>query len=114
EQATLSTKPTMFKEVLLACALAPLDEHGTFQAKDLEVALGKILKRSVKLTDYVYHLGKLSSDERGSIFEKIGTEKRHRYRFTNPLMRPYIRLEAQRAGINGSMTTGEQLVLWET
>lgn len=114
EQATLSTKPTMFKEVLLACALAPLDEHGTFQAKDLESALGKILKRSVKLTDYVYHLGKLSSGERGNIFEKIGTEKRHRYRFTNPLMRPYIRLEAQRAGINGSITNGEQLVLWET
>lgn len=113
EQATLSTKPTMFREVLLACALAPLDEHGTFQAKDLENALGKILKKNVKLTDYAYHLGKLSSAERGSIFEKIGTEKRHRYRFSNPLMRPYIRLEAQRAGINDGTIEGEQLLLWK-
>ena len=114
EQATLSTKPTMFKEVLLACALTPVDVYGTFRAKDLETALSKILKRTVRITDYSYHLGKLSSEERASVLEKIGTEKRHRYRFANPLMRPYIRLEAQLTGINGGMLKDRQLFLWNT
>jgi hypothetical protein len=111
EEATISTKPTMFKEVLLACAIAPLDEHGTFQAKDLEAPLSKILKQEVTLASFTYHLGKLSSPERQNILEKVGTEKRHRYRFSNPLMRPYIRLEAQRRGFGERASEGKQLPL---
>jgi energy-coupling factor transporter ATP-binding protein EcfA2 len=94
-KATLaSRRETLFPKVLLAAALAPEDEFGTFRASDLLEPLRRITGRaSYSLPSFTYHLGKLCSEERGNILDKLGTQKRHRYRFANPLMKSFILLK---------------------
>jgi hypothetical protein len=84
----------MFKEVLLACALTDGDELGYFAAADVRVPLQKILNRSVGISSYSRHLRELVSRNRGGIIESIGTKGRVRYRFSGPLLRPYIIMRA--------------------
>ncbi|MEM9821433.1 MAG: ATP-binding protein [Bacteroidota bacterium] len=91
--ATLATKQNIFSEVLYAASLAPVDEYGYFQAKDLEPILSCLLNRSVKTNNFTFHLGKFSTEERGQILKMTGTKNRQRYKFKNPLMRSYIKLK---------------------
>lgn len=98
QKATLATKATEFPYVLLAAASANTDESGTFRATDLIAPLERITRRPWKVPNFTYHLGKLCSLERGNILEKLGTPKRYRYRFTNPLMRPYILMKGYSQG----------------
>lgn len=99
QKGTIATKKAIFREVLLACALVDGDEHGTFRATDLEKYVSKIIGKPYATPGFAYNLGKLCLPERGSILEKVGTPKRYRYRFTNPLMKPFILLMAYNAGI---------------
>ncbi|GAW94377.1 ATP-binding protein [Calderihabitans maritimus] len=92
QKATLATKPNIYKEVLWACALAETDEHGTFQAVDLEEPLSKILGRDVKVNHFTYHLGKFTSEERGEILTTVSVGNRTRYKFKNPLMKAFVKL----------------------
>lgn len=98
QKATFATKRAMFHEVLLACALAKEDEHSTFQARDLLEPFTRIAGRKAKFTDFVYHLGKLCSEERGFVLGKDGRLKRFRYHFNNPLLKPYIILRGISSG----------------
>ena len=41
-----------------------------------------------------FHLGKLTEESRGPLLHRIGPERRYRYRFINPLMRPFIFMKA--------------------
>ena len=93
-----SRRETLFPKVLLAAAMAPEDEFGTFRATDLLEPLRRLTGRDYSVPSFTYHLGKLCSEERGRIFEKIGTPKRHRYRFTNPLMKPFILMKGYTEG----------------
>lgn len=99
QKATIAAKKTIFPEVLLACALAPVDEHGNFRAADLEKALSTITKRNYITPQFAYHLAELCSAARGSILIKVGEGKRFRYRFTNPLFKPYVILHAYDTGL---------------
>ena len=99
QKATLATKQNIYKEVLWACALAENDEHGTFQAVDLEEPLSKILNRTVKVNHYSYHLGKFTSKERGEILTAVSVGNRTRYKFKNPLMKAFIKLNMYKASI---------------
>ncbi|MFC1658459.1 ATP-binding protein [Candidatus Omnitrophota bacterium] len=99
QRATIATKKSMFHEVLLACALAKEDEHGTFQVRDVQEPLRMVAGKEHKLTDFIYHIGKLCSEERGNVLEKEGRPKRFRYRFKNPLLKPYAILRGISTGI---------------
>jgi hypothetical protein len=39
------------------------------------------------------------SDERGPILIRRGTERQYRYRFSDPMMQPYILMRGMREGI---------------
>ena len=98
QKATLATKQNIYKEVLWACSVAPTDENGTFQAKDLENPMSKILGYPVILNKFISHLGKFCTDERGNILVALGAPKRRRYKFNNPLMRAFLRLNMHAFG----------------
>ena len=90
-------KNTWFKDVLLACALAPTDELGLFAPSDVKPLLEKILKKQAKLKSqnleisaFVKHLTDFSGKSRGEIFKKSGEKRKFRYRFSDPLMQPYV------------------------
>ncbi|HUV86034.1 MAG TPA: AAA family ATPase [bacterium] len=98
-RASASTRATIFPEVILACALTKFDEYATFRAKDVEIPLSDILGQKVDITKFSYHLGKLINPDRGPLLERIGGKGRHRYRFLNPLMIPYIVLKGRERGL---------------
>jgi len=103
QKAIITTKKySYFPQVLIACALAPTDQHGTFRASDLEEVLKERLNVDLKVQAYQYHLGKLCSKERGEVLEKIViSPTQSRYRFSNPLFKGFMLLK-HFENINGS------------
>lgn len=89
--ATKSNRRNIYREVVLACALAETDELGYFYAAQVREPLNHIVPdKSYDIPSYAPHLKKLSEEERGNLLERVGEKKRIRYRFKSPLMRPYI------------------------
>lgn len=83
---TVKRKSDKFQTVLWSMALA--DQR--------EVQVGEIAEYASFFTgethenaEFSYHLGELVKEERGRIIERV---REGFYKFTNPLMRPYIRL----------------------
>jgi Cdc6-like AAA superfamily ATPase len=96
-RATLSTRETIYPDVVLACALASVDELGYFAASDVRRPLSLIKQRSYTIAAYAEHLVALSDPERG-LLQRIGSGRTFKYRFRNPLLRPYVVLRAMADG----------------
>ena len=90
EATATSRKDTLFKAVLLACALADVDELGFFTASSVRDPLSKIMGRRYEIPNFAQHLDKFSSADRGNVLEKTGTQRRFRFRFSNPLLQPFV------------------------
>jgi hypothetical protein len=89
--AVRSPQPiNLFREVLLACALAETDELGYFSASGVRSPLKQITGRALDIPSFARHLKEFSTEGRGGIIQRVGTARKLRYRFTSPLMRPYI------------------------
>jgi hypothetical protein len=94
DKATYSAKPSNFSDVLLACCLAKSDQFGYFQPADVREPYSRIKgKNTLGVDTFNPHLVKLSSDEKGRILTQEGPPRKHRYRFTDPLMEPYVLLK---------------------
>jgi hypothetical protein len=90
-QATQSPRGSnIYREVLLACALADADDLGFFPAKAVELPLTRIIGKPHDVAMFGQHLKRLCEPTRGQILELTGTPRRFRYRFVEPLMQPYI------------------------
>ena len=89
--ATMSPRPdNLYKQVLLACALAPTDERGYFAAADVRAPMSAIKRRRYEISAFSQHLNNFCDPGRGAILQKTGTRRRYRFRFSNPLMQPYV------------------------
>ncbi len=85
-KATTAARGIYFRPVLLACALAPKDDKGYFYAKDIVVPLRALLgEKAPEIQQFAQHLKDFCED-RGPVLERDG----RRYRFTKPLMGPYV------------------------
>lgn len=90
-KAVQSAKPNnQFREVLLACALAPPDDFGAFTAAAIRDPISNIIGEPKDIPAFARHLTAFCSEERGPILEKDGTPKNYRFRFIDPMMQPYI------------------------
>jgi Cdc6-like AAA superfamily ATPase len=91
EKAILSNKKNnLYKQVLLACALAKNDDLGRFIPSDVLLQLESILGRPIKIANFFPHIEAFCAAERGSILEKKGAPKAYKYRFKEPKMQPYV------------------------
>jgi Cdc6-like AAA superfamily ATPase len=89
--ATKSQQPGhIYKEVLLACAIAPTDDLGYFSAADVREPLRRITNKPYDIPNFARHLKELSQPGRGEMLSRTGEKRRLRYRFESPLLRPYI------------------------
>lgn len=89
--AVVSSQPgNIFREVLLACAMAETDELGYFSAANLRSPLLSITNRAYDIPSFANHLKEFSEPKRGSIIQRVGQTRRFRYRFVSPLMKPYV------------------------
>jgi len=113
EAVRSSYKTHLYKEVLLACALVKGDELGFFAASDLRAPLSRILDRQVDIAAFTQHLEKFCSEQRGNILIKIGAKRNFRYRFKNPLLKPFVVI---RGYVDGLLKNSllEVLPSWET
>ena len=94
ERAVDSAKKTaLFKQVLLACALANKDSLGRFAVGALQEPLKLITGQNYTTGAYQAHLGKFCEKERGMILERSGQPKSYRWQFLNPQLIPYIALQ---------------------
>jgi Cdc6-like AAA superfamily ATPase len=100
-QATMSPrKANIYKEVLLAAALAQVDDLGYFAPVDLRKPLAEFLKKpDVLVSLFAQHLKILCESDRGSILEATGSERKYRYRFVEPMMQPFILINGLRSGL---------------
>ena len=101
EKATWSTRPTNYKQVLLACALSPTDPRGYFAATDVKEPLSKIMGKRYEIPNFIANLNALASEKRGPVLQKTGVARSFRYRFRDPLLQPYVILR----GVNEGLTT---------
>lgn len=96
---TGTRKNSLWREVVAACALSDTDERGYFSSRAIQDQLSEILSRKVIQETFAFHLGKLIEPSRGPLLERTGPERRYRYRFIDPLMRPFVLMKAAADGI---------------
>lgn len=85
-----NSKNARYRHSLLACALATTDEAGYFVPSSVLDPLSKILGRPIVLSDMQKHLDRFLMKDHGQVLTRVGTAKRFRYRFTDPIMQPFV------------------------
>ncbi|MGH9195994.1 MAG: AAA family ATPase, partial [Acidimicrobiia bacterium] len=96
QKATQSPQPGhLFEEVLLACAFAPRNDLGFFRSGDVREPLSSIVGREMIIPNFQRHLNELSSSNRGFTLQKEGIPRHYVYRFTNPILQPFVKLRGR-------------------
>lgn len=80
---------TLFPQVLLACALAEIDELGYFNSVGVRGPLCELTGKTYDIPNFSPHLAEFCSEKR-PVLEKWGTTRRFKFRFRNPLLRPFV------------------------
>lgn len=100
KKATRSAhQDAIFDKVLLACALAAKDELGMFAARGVATPLSLVAGKRYEIPAFARHLKQFSSDERGFVLQQHGSERRYFYRFSDPMMQPFVILNGIARGV---------------
>lgn len=103
KQAIRSNKKNaLYRQVLLACAMAETDDEGKFTATAVIQPLNSILGRTIIIANFQSHLTAFSNDERGNILKKHGVARTYKYLFMEPKMQPYVIMQGINAGVIGN------------
>jgi hypothetical protein len=101
-KATHSThQNTLYKEVLLASAVTAAtasDRLGFFTAAAVAEPLKSVAGKQIPITTFNRHLKAFCEPQRGSTLERKGLPKAYRYRFRDPLLVPFIFMDAVATG----------------
>lgn len=95
-------KDALFDQVILACAMAPKDELSYFQPADIAAPMSSIMGKPYGIPSFAKHLNAFCDKGRGKILERTGVTRRYRYRFTDPLMEPYVVMRGLKTGLVSS------------
>lgn len=109
-QAISSPHQNIYKEILLAAALAKTDDLGYFAAGDLRKPLVTILHKEYGIDRYMRHLQSFCDNERGRVLERKGERRKYRFRFSESIMEPYVVMR----GIAEGLITKEDVVAFES
>lgn len=102
---------TLYPAVLLACAFAITDELGRFQQSSVTLPLNKILPdKSYQPSTFALHMNAFCENERGCVLQRFGTARNFRYRFSDPMMQPFVILK----GLNEGRLTDEIADIFST
>jgi Cdc6-like AAA superfamily ATPase len=96
---TSPRKDNLYAQVLLACAIAETDALGYFYAGDVRSPMSTIMKKNYELPSFSQHLNAFCDAERGPILKRTGIKRKYRFRFVNPLMRPYVLMSGIQSGL---------------
>lgn len=94
QNATVSSQQTMLPDLLVACALAKKDQQGFFRPTEVVEPLSKLLGRQMGIPSFNKNLASLAGERGPALEQRVFVDKRPRYRFANPLLQPYIFMNA--------------------
>jgi Cdc6-like AAA superfamily ATPase len=98
--ATSSPRPgNLYSSVLLAAAMAAVDRLGYFAAADVRGPIRTITGKSYEIPSFSRHLHDLCEKARGPALQKTGIKRRLRFRFSNPLVQPFVILHGISKGV---------------
>jgi Cdc6-like AAA superfamily ATPase len=101
--ATHSAQPgAKYTKVLLAAAIAAYtdsDAYGYFQPSSLVGPMTKIMGRQEEIAGFNQHLSQFLEAKRGAVLERDGGPRAYRFRFSQPLLPPYILMRSINDGI---------------
>ena len=80
----------LYEHALLACALAESDQFGFFKAADVKEPMSRIMGKKYEIPSFAKHLSDFCDQSRGSVLTKTGVKRKYSYRFTSPLMQPFV------------------------
>ena len=80
---------SLHRQVLCACAIARVDELGYFAAADVRQPMRRITGRGYGVSAFARHLKEFCGERRGRVLRRVGSPRRYRYRFRNPLLQPF-------------------------
>jgi hypothetical protein len=103
-----SHKEALYRQVLLACALTAAVSHdalGYFTPGAVVTPLTEVLGKSAAIATFSNHLSEFCQEKRGSVLERDGQPRAYRFRFHDPLLVPYVFMDAVATGL----VTDEQL-----
>ena len=84
-------KDALYRQVLLACAMAKTDDLGFFAPADVREPLNRIVKtKRYDISNFNKHLNEFCELDRGGVLEREGVSHRYRYRFSDPMMQPFV------------------------
>ncbi|MDY0892990.1 ATP-binding protein [Frigoribacterium sp. CFBP9030] len=84
---------------LLACALAETDDIGYFSSTDVANKLSEIVKAPRQLGHVNSHLKRFAGDPIWILEERRRGERSIRYRFRDPLMKPFVLIKGLESGM---------------
>lgn len=96
--ATMARPDSKIELALLACALTPQDQMGYFSSTDVARELSAVLKMARTPAHVNSHLARLSEGPSYVLEQRRFSEKRIRYRFRDPLMRPFVLMKGYENG----------------
>jgi Cdc6-like AAA superfamily ATPase len=86
-------KDNLFADVLLACALSEMNELGEFSAQDISSQMLRVTGKQYDAPAYAQHLNEFSDGKRCNILIKSGEKRLYRYKFSDPLMQPFVTMQ---------------------
>jgi Cdc6-like AAA superfamily ATPase len=109
-RATASARSdNLYRHVLLACALAHKNQLGYFTAGAIRAPLRVIAGRRLEIPAFARHLNGFLTPERGAVLHRQGEQRNYRYRFSDPLMQPYVVLR----GLSDDLVTSQQVFAFQ-
>ncbi len=106
---TSPRKDSLYRQALLACALAKTDELGYFAAADVREPMSKIMGKPYDIPSYSQHLKAFCGERCGHVLQTHGAGRRTRFRFANPLVQPFVVMNGLK---NGHVGKGDVLGLF--
>ena len=92
-------RQTFYFQVLLACSLAPTDQLGYFRPADIRDWYSRIMGRDQDTSAYTRHLHGLCEERRGAVLQRLGEPRNYRFRFTDPILQPYVLMRGLERGL---------------
>jgi hypothetical protein len=97
-----SHRDALYRQVLLACAVAAAQSHdalGYFNPASVVNPLSNILNRVVEIANFNAHLSEFCQAKRGPVLERDGQPRAYRFRFHDPMVVPFVFMDAVAKGI---------------
>lgn len=98
-EAVAARAGAKLEHTLIASALADMDELGYFSASAIAEPLSRLTRKSKSSAHFAHHLKRFSTGASSILEERRWGERKIRYRFRDPLMKPFVLINALQRGI---------------